>query len=174
MAYFKDTHGRDWQIRLTGPKLAQVRDATQIALADPSGAGVLQATADGEIQTRILWLLCADQDPQITPAQFADAVASGECFEAARSALHQALLDFTPPSQRLALQKALETELEVQAQAQALAIERLSGGALRDQLIDALRAGMDQNLATILTQLRNAGGSPALPASIPTAPRSEN
>jgi hypothetical protein len=53
-----------------------------------------------------------------------------------------------------------------------MAIERLSGDVLRDQLIDALRAGMDQNIATILTQLRSAGGSPVLLDSIPTAARS--
>jgi hypothetical protein len=174
MPYFKDVNGRDWQIRLTGPALQRVREATGIRLADPSGQGTLEAVADGEILTRVLWLLCSDQQPPLTPEQFAEAVASGEVFERARAALQDSVVDFTPPSQRPALLKALETEEAVQTAAMALAIERLDGDALKDQLVDALRVGMDQNIATILTQLRSAGGSPGLPGSTPTPQPSES
>lgn len=168
MSFFKDLNGRDWRIRLTGPALAKVREATTILLADPAGRGVLAACADGEIQTRVLWLLCSDQEPKLTPEQFAEAVASGEVFERAREALQAAVVDFTPPSQRPALLKALETENQVQTAAMNLAIEKLDGAELKDQLVDALRAGMEANLATILTQLRNAGGSPDSPDLTPT------
>jgi hypothetical protein len=109
----------------------------------------------------------------LTPEQFAETVASGECFEAARDAMHAAIVDFTPPSQRPALQKSLETAREVDRQSQALTIEKLSGDELKDQLIDALRTGMDRHIAVILTQLRNAGDSPGLPDSTPTPPPSE-
>lgn len=163
MPFFTDTNGREWRVRLTGPALSKVREATDIRLADPSGQGAVLATADGEILTRVLWLLCSDQEPRLTPDAFAEAVASGEVFERARKAIHEAVADFTPPSQRKALQRALETEVEVQTAAQQMAIERLSGDGLRDQLIDALRAGMDSNIATILTQLRSAGSSQASP-----------
>lgn len=171
MPFFKDTNGRDWRIRLTGPALSKIREATGIRLADPSGQGAVAATADGEILTRVLWLLCSDQEPRLTPEQFAEAVASGDVFERARDAIHEAVADFTPPSQRTALTKALETEKEVQAAAQRLTIEKLeSGDGLKDQIIEALRVGMDRNIAEILTKLRNAGGSPDSPELTPTEP----
>lgn len=172
MSFFKDCNGRDWRIRLTGPAIGKVREATGIKLADAAGRGTIEACADGEILTRVLWLLCADQEPKLTPEQFAEAVASGDVFERARAALQEAVVDFTPPSQRPALQKALETEIAVQTAAQQMTIERLSGDALKNQVIDALRAKMDENIATILTQLRSAGDSPVLPESIPTPPPS--
>jgi len=174
MSFFKDVNGRDWRIKLTGPALGKVREATGILLGDAAGRGALAACADGEIQTRVLWLLCSDQEPKLTPDLFAESVASGEVFERARDALQEAIVDFTPPSQRAALLKALATEKEVQTAAMALAVEKLDGEGLKDQLVDALRAGMDANIATILTQLRNAGNSPALPGSIRIAPPSAN
>ena len=169
VAFFKDLNGREWRIRLTGPVLAKVREATGITLADSAGRGALEACANGEIQTRVLWLLCEGQPPALTPEQFAESVASGDVFEAAKNAIYEAIVDFTPPSQRPALQKALETEREVTKAGQDLAIEKIGSGELRDQLIDALRTGMDANIATILTQLRNASTSPAPAASSPTA-----
>lgn len=167
MSFFTDRNGRDWRIRLTGPVLAKIREATNIRLADPSGRGALEACADGEIQTRVLWLLCADQDPHVTPEQFAEAVGAGEVFDRAKEALRDAVADFTPPSQRPAMLKAWETEDQVRLAAMDLAIEQLGGVALKDQLVDALRTNMDQNLATILMKLRNAGDSPDLPDSTP-------
>jgi len=166
MAFFKDLNGKDRRIRLTGPAIGKVTEATGIKLADVAGRGALEACADGEILTRVLFLLCAD--PGEKPEAFAESVATGEVFEAARDALQAAIVDFTPPSQRPALLKALETEKQVQAAAMALAVERLDGVALKDQLVDALRAGMDANIATILTRLRNAGNSQDLPDSTPT------
>jgi hypothetical protein len=172
MSFFKDMNGKDRRIRLTGPAIGKVTEATGIKLADAAGRGALEACADGEILTRVLWLLCAE--PGETPDGFAESVASGEVFERARDAMQEAIVDFTPPSQRAALLKALATEKEVQTAAMALAVEKLDGEGLKDQLVDALRAGMDANIATILTQLRNAGNSPALPGSIRIAPPSAN
>ena len=170
MSIFKDMNGKDRRIRLTGPAIGKVREATKITLADPAGRGALEACADGEILTRVLWLLCAE--PSETPDAFAESVASGEVFERARDALQDAIVDFTPPSQRPALLKALETEKQVQSAAMDLTIEKLDGAELKDRLVDALRAGMDANLATILTQLRSAGGSPGSLDLTPTAARS--
>lgn len=168
MSFFKDLNGREWRVRLTGPLLAKVREATGITLADAAGRGALAACENGEIQTRVLWLLCSDQEPRLTPDQFAEAVASGDVFEAARTAIYEAITDFTPPSQRSALRKALETERDVMTAAQELAIEKMGAVELRDQLIDALRAGMDGNIATILTQLRNVSSVQAKSESVPT------
>lgn len=168
MAFFKDTNGRQWRIRLTGPAIAKVREATQITLADPSGQGALAACADGEILTRVLWLLCSDQPPEVTPEQFAEAVASGEVFEAAREALQEALLDFTPPSQRPLLQKVLETERREQQARTQLVEDQLNGEELHDQILQAYRVGLDKQIAMILTRLQNVGNLPEQPESIPT------
>ena len=165
MSFFKDLNGKEWRVRLTGPVLTKVREATGIKLADPAGRGVLEACADGEIQTRVLWLLCADQDPTTTPDKFAEAMASGEVFEAAKKAIYEAVTDFTQPSLRPALAKALETEAAVTEAAQGLAIAKMDGSEMREQLIDALRTGMDANIATILTQLRSGSALPVSSAS---------
>jgi hypothetical protein len=168
MSFFKDVNGRDWRIRLTGPAIAKVREATGITLADPAGRGAVAATADGEILTRVLWLLCADQEPGITPEKFAEAVASGEVFEAARTALQEAIVDFTPPSQRPMLQKVLETERAEMAARAEVVMEKLNGDALHDQVCRAFRVGLDRELQKILTRLENVGGLPDSPDSTPT------
>lgn len=172
MAFFKDTNGREWRIRLTGPKLQKVREATGIALATPSGEGAVAATADGEILTRVLWLLCGDQEPHLTAEQFGEAVASGEVFDAARVALQDSIVDFTPPPQRPMLLKVLEAERKEQAARAAVVMEKLNGDELHDQVCHAFRVGLDRQLETILTRLENVGGSLASPVSIPTTPPS--
>ena len=177
MSIFKDVNGREWRIRLTGPKLQKVREATGISLATPSGDGAVMATADGEILTRVLWLLCGDQDSEggkVTPEQFGEAVASGEVFEAARTALHEAIVDFTPPSQRSMLQAVLEAEQKEQAARAAVVMEKLNGDELHDQVCQSFRVGLDRQLKEILTRLENAGGSLASPESTPTPPPSES
>jgi len=174
MSFFKDTNGRDWQIRLTGPKLSKVREATGILLATPSGEGAVTATADGEILTRVLWLLCGDQEPKLTPDQFGEAVASGDVFESARVALQDSIVDFTPPSQRPMLQKVLEAEKREQAARTEVVMEKLNGGELHDQVCHAFRVGLDRQLEQILTRLANAGVLPDSPDSIPTTPPSES
>ena len=170
MSFFKDTNGRDWRIKLTGPALAKVREATGIKLADPSGQGAVAACADGEILTRVLWLLCGeDQEPKLTPQQFAEAVASGEVFQAARDALQDAIVDFTPPSQRPMLLKVLETERAEMAARANVVMEKLNGDELHDQVCRAFRVGLDRELTKILTRLENAGDLPDSLDSIPTA-----
>lgn len=161
MPFFKDTNSREWRIRLTGPAIAKVREATGITLADPSGQGAVAACADGEILTRVLWLLCGDHEPKLTPEQFGEAVASGEVFEAAREAMQAAIVDFTPPSQRPMLLKVLETEKAETAARTEVVMEKLNGDELHDQVLQAFRVGLDQQIETALTRLRNVGDSPA-------------
>lgn len=175
MPFFKDTTGREWRIRLTGPRLQKVREATSIALATPSGEGALKAIADGEILTRVLWLLCEGQgEPVLTPEQFGEAVASGEVFEAARIALKEAIVDFTPPSQREMLQAVLETEQKEQAALTSVVMEKLNGDELHDQVCQLFRVGLNRHIEAALTRLENVGGSLASPESIPTTPPGEN
>jgi len=177
MSVFKDVNGREWRIRLTGPKLQKVRESTGITLATPSGEGAVSATADGEILTRVLWLLCGDQETdggKVTAEQFGEAVASGEVFEAAREALKEAVVDFTPPSQRPMLTKVLEAEQKEQSARAEVVMEKLSGDELHDRVCDAFRVGLDRQLETILTRLENVGGSLASPNSTPTTPPTES
>jgi len=174
MSVFKDTNGREWRIGLTGPKLQKVRESTGITLATPSGEGAVAATADGEIMTRVLWLLCGEQEPQLTPEQFGESVASGEVFEAARVALQEAIVDFTPPSQRPMLLKVLEAEQKEQAARTEVVMEKLNGDVLHDQVCQSFRVGLERQLEQILTRLENAGGSLASPESTPTSPPSES
>ncbi len=172
MSVFKDINGREWRLRLTGPRLQKVRESTGISLATPSGEGAVTATADGEILTRVLWLLCSDQEPQLTPDQFAEAVASGDVFEAARVALQESILDFTPPSQRPMLRKVLEAEKREQEARTEVVMEKLNGDALHDQVCSAFRVGLDRQLTQILTRLENVGALPDSPESTPTTPPS--
>ena len=174
MSIFKDTNNREWRIRLTAPMLQKIREATGITLATPSGEGAVAATADGEILTRVLWLLCGDQEPVLTPDQFAEAVASGEVFEAARIALQESIVDFTPPSQRPMLLKVLEAEQKEQAALAEVVMAKLNGDELHDQVCQSFRVGLERQLEQILTRFENVGGSPALPESTPTTPPSES
>jgi hypothetical protein len=177
MSVFKDTNSREWRIRLTGPKLQKVREATEITLATPSGQGALAAVANGEILTRVLWLLCGDQKDEgakLTPEQFGEAVASGEVFEAARVALHDAIVDFTPPSQREMLQAVLTAEQKEQAARSAIAIGKMNGDELHDRACRSFQVGLENQFDQLLTRLENAGDLLALPESTPTTPPTES
>ena len=177
MSVFKDVNGREWRIRLTGPKLAKVRESTGINIATPGGQGILEAIADGEILTRVLWLLCGDQEEEgkkLKPDQFAEAVGDGDTFEAAQEALKEALVDFTPTSQRAMLLKVLETEKESQTARMAVVIEELDGDEHKDQVLQAIRVGFKEEVKQILTRLENVGGSLASPESTPTTPPLES
>ena len=177
MSVFKDVNDREWRIRLTGPKLQKVREATEIMLADPGGEGAVAATADGEILTRVLWLLCGDQETEggkLTPEEFGEAVASGEVFEAARKALKEAIAYFTPPSQRPMLLKVLEAEQKEQEARAVVVMEHLNGDVLHDRVCDAFRVGLGRQIKAILTRLENVGGSLASPDSTPTTPPTES
>jgi len=177
MSVFKDVNGREWRIRLTGPKLAKVREATGLRIATPTGEGTVAATADGEILTRVLWLLCGEQETEggkVTPDQFGEAVASGEVFEAAREALKEAVVNFTPTSDRPMLLKVLESEQKEQAARAEVVMEKLNGDGLHDRVCNAFRVGLDRQLETILTRLENVGGSLASQDSTPTTPPTES
>lgn len=177
MSFFEDVDKRKWRIRLTGPMLEKVRDATKINLATPSGEGALEATADGEILTRVLLLLCGDQEPdgkKLTPEQFGEAVASGDVFEAAQKALHEAILDFTLPSRREMLQTVLETAEKEQAARAEIVKAKLNGDELHDRALKSFRVALDNRFEQLLTRLENVGDSPDSPDSTPTPPPSES
>ena len=177
MSVFKDVNGREWRIRLTAPKLQKVLESTGLKLATPSGEGAVAATADGVILTRVLWLLCGEQEGEgakLEPDQFAEAVASGEVFEAAGTALREAIINFTPPSQRPMLETVLETSQKEQEARAEVVIEELNGEGLHDQVCQAFRVGLKNELKQVLTRLENAGGSLASPESTPTTPPSES
>jgi hypothetical protein len=177
MSFFKDVNGREWRIRLTGPLLTKVREATGLAIGTPSGEGVVSAMADGEILTRVLWLLCEDQEAEgvkLTHEKFGEVLSTGELFESARDALKEAVVDFTPPSQRPMLLKVLEAEQKEQEARTEVVMEKLNGDELHDRVCDAFRVGLDRKLETILTRLENVGGSLASPDSTPTTPPTES
>ncbi len=177
MSFFKDVNGREWRIRLTGPLLTKVREATGLAIGTPSGEGAVSATADGEILTRVLWLLCGDQAEEgekLTHEKFGEVLSTGELFEAAREALKVAIVDFTPPSQRPMLTKVLEAEQKEQAARAEVVMEKLNGDELHDRVCNAFRVGLDRQLETILDRLENVGGSLASPDSTHTTPPTES
>jgi hypothetical protein len=113
MPVFKDTAGREWQVRFDGLLLLDLRQAESIDLADVSGQTYARLERDPALLTAALCVLVRDQlaELKLTRQQFAQVLA-GEAFEQAFAALWEAAQNFFPPKLRSALASNLAQHRE--------------------------------------------------------------
>lgn len=101
MPSFKDSVGREWLVRLSGPRIEEVSKAVGINLVSLSDPVFPKFAEDMSLIPRCLWIICRKQALQanVDAEQFGEAVA-GDCLEDAGKALTEAILDFFPQSTR--------------------------------------------------------------------------
>lgn len=103
---FTDNAGREWKVEINLHTAMRVRDTLQIDLLDVWKGNVFQKMADDLFTLgAVLFCLVGDQAEtrNITPEQFAQALA-GDALDAAAVALIEDLIAFFPPQKRRMLQ----------------------------------------------------------------------
>jgi len=112
---FQDSNGREWTIRLDGVLLKELREATQINLADIGGASYALLNRDPSALTQAICVLCADQFQAaggITSKQFAAALV-GESLDKAWECLWWAAKVFFPARLWSALQLRYNQQIAI-------------------------------------------------------------
>lgn len=113
MSTFKDDLGREWTLRLDFAKARQVRDALSLDFVNFDGLLATFAKIDASLDVlmQVLAALLASQlsAQQLSEDQFHSGF-SGESFEAARVALEECAVNFSPPRERENLKTALTNQ----------------------------------------------------------------
>lgn len=115
MKTWKDTEGREWQVRINRVLAKQVLDRLNIDLFGVDKSSFAMKLASGDVSLvfgamiDVLYVLCEDQCKAlgISDEQFA-ASFGGDVFDDAQTALLTEWLDFFPKAQRAAMSRALE------------------------------------------------------------------
>lgn len=146
MATFKDTQGREWELRLTMGMLPRLK-AAGLDLAETVREGRLEVEwmRDVDLLGKVLWVLVERQAEKlgVSPEQLADAI-DGPTLFALSLAYAEALADFShAPEVAAELRRSIHIRAE------------------RTQRTAA------ESLRTLIGSTDGAGNSPASPASIP-------
>lgn len=146
---FEDAAGRRWRLAVTIGRAREIKQITGVDFANlADGQFFLRLRESAETFAQVLWLLCESQaqaaNPPVTPAQFGEAL-DGDALDAAREAIQQAAINFTPASRRGAVAAALRTLDTAEAEAMA-AIEEWTTNQ-RPELIANVRSAAHELLA---------------------------
>lgn len=110
MASFKDDNGRDWSLRLDFAKVRQLRDSLSLDFVNFDGVMSTFARIDADLSllmATIAALTKAQREAAKIDDEAFESGFSGESFEAARVALEECVVNFSPPRERENLTKAL-------------------------------------------------------------------
>lgn len=158
MSSFKDNAGKDWAIRLDGPKIREVRDACDVELSPAKADGDLfkRLAEDDRTLVDILWVLCRDQAGEIDEEQFAERL-FGDPIELAADALMEAYIRSFPQRKRSLLRSLWQKQAAVIAKGMELAEAKLNDPNLDAQLEAKMTAALNELLANVLS----IGATPA-------------
>ena len=132
---FKDSEGREWYVKLTVGAVDRVLDLCQIDLYEEDDWG--KVLKDPRVACAVLGavLLPNLEQRNVSTEQFRDSLDGDSAF-AGIAALHEAIVNFTPPALRATRKKILDKINEtIEAQAKAEE-QRLNSGVI-DKLIKA-------------------------------------
>jgi len=148
MSSFKDSAGRDWNLRFDGILLADLRRALGINLADLTGADYLTLDRDQALLALVVAHLVKDQlaAHRVTREQFA-ADLVGQSLEDAQAALWEAAKVFFPPRRLSELQSSYAT-LRGQWEAMGPTLLLLGQPGVPAMMGDALARSMMTHVST--------------------------
>jgi hypothetical protein len=175
---FTDANGKTWVVRLDAPTIADVRAETcslekcnhrpkaiqdggqvcdGIDLAELEGRVANELENDPVKLVNVLWLVCREQavKDSISDQQFGRALV-GDPIGHATKALTDAITDFFPSGKRTLLRSLVEKQGEIRDKGTALALAKINNPELEAQLLKAMEAKMDAEIANMLTQLSSA------------------
>ena len=174
MAAFKDTSGREWEIRIDGPAILRVRengDEKFLLKDDDENNTASRLSDDPALLCHVIYLLCEKQRNErgVTLDSFyQEVIGSGEAIEAAGEALEKAIANFTPPRKRDFITAVASKQRKVEDLAMAQAMAKLNDPELEDRIAAAINERIDAALNK-LTRPSSATSSPDSVESIQTA-----
>lgn len=162
MASFKDRNGRDWTIKLDGPKIRQIRtDCDGLDIVSTEGSAYDKMYDDPLLLCDALWILVKQEADAagITGEKFFEAV-SGDVFDAALKAILEAITDFFPSHKRSMLGTVAAKNAQIREIGLSRAIAKINSPELEQRAIEAMEKQMDEALERALTPPSNATSSP--------------
>lgn len=162
MPTFKDANGREWLVKLDGPKIGEVRKTCGVDLAAIDGSAAEKLRDDPCLLVDSLWVICKSQaqSQSITSAQFGEALV-GDSIEFATEALIDAINDFFPSRRREHLKTLTARMRETREAGLEDAMETLTDPTLQTRIRTAMKEKATREIENLLTQLSSATGSPA-------------
>lgn len=182
MATFKDSNGKEWQIKLDAPKIRNVRSVTcdhdetecrHRPGVDKQCTGVDLAALDGKAYQRmtedfcllgdVVWLLVEDQAVAagVSDVQFGEALV-GDAIDGATAAMLAGIADFFPQGRRTLMKAVAEKSDAMRELGTAKALARIEDPALSARIAAALEKQLDEEIERALTRLNNVTAGPAL------------
>lgn len=181
LAQFVDQRGRTWQLELNFTLAKRLRDVTGLDFVNYQDGKALLAIHDSDerlVQT--LWLICERQAEaaQIDEEDFGSAL-GGDSLEHAIEALEQALVNFSRPARRQAIEAIREKARELATARTQLTERKLRSPKVAELLaakIAEASAEIDRQIDRQMRTPSTFGGSvtnaPGSSASIPVRTRS--
>jgi hypothetical protein len=164
MPAFRDSSGREWLVRLDGPKIKEVRSECGIDLVSLDGTTFDRLERDPALLVDCLWTLCRGQNSGVTPDQFGEALV-GDAIEDACNAMLNAIADFFPSRKRSLLRSLIGQQAATRTKGLELATAKLTDPALQDKITQAMEAKLTAELQSLLDGLNTATSLPATSGS---------
>lgn len=149
---YRDSKNREWTIQLNIQALRDVRSHCGIKLEQAFYDDTFAELEDDPIRLcEIIWILVEDQakDLGVTPEDFGRGF--GETWDEALAALLQAIINFSPPVRRPALQKAVD-KFQALRKTEAKAMEDMVDDPrllkVVEQKLEEAKKRIDQELLT--------------------------
>lgn len=164
MPAFKDSLGREWLVKISGPVINDVRkelDLDLVSLGDP----VFPKLSNLGLLVNCLWVVCRKQAHAlgVNDIQFGEGLV-GDCLEGAAEALVEAVLDFFPRSIRETLRALSRQDAATKNAAMEMMQTTLQNPTLANAMMEKQKAVM-QKLLDSLTQQNGATVSQASSAA---------
>ncbi len=150
---FHDNQQRTWRLEFTVGLAKRIRRLTSLDFVNAADGKALRAIAfDDEKLVQVLWLLCAEQCEAAGVVEEAFGMGlAGDQLGDAILALQEALVSFSRPDKRPAMQAILDRARKAQQKAVELVVQKVNSPAM-DQALDReiKKAGdkIDEQLAT--------------------------
>lgn len=176
---FQDTRNREWRLALNFSLAKRLRDVTGLDFVNYQDGKALLAVHDSDERlVQVLWLMCEAQanESGVTEEEFGSGL-GGDALEQAIGALEEALVNFSRPARRQAMQAIRDKAHELVA-AQTKLVESKIRSPQMTKLLETKLAEASSQIDRQIEQASTSGNlatsAPASPASIQDRSRSAN
>jgi hypothetical protein len=180
LAQFIDRNGHTWTLELNYSLAKRLRDLTSLDFVNYHDGRALLAIHDSDERlVQVLWLMCESQAKvlNIAEEEFGAAL-GGDALEQALGALEQALLNFSRPARRQAIQAIRDKAHEMVAAQADLTATKIRSEKVQQLMAAKIRQVSDEIDRQIEEQLQSTSGgsatsgpesSASIPAPTPSA-----
>jgi hypothetical protein len=161
VAAFTDQRGRTWRLELNYSLAKRLRDVTGLDFVNyHDGKALLAVHDDDEKLVQVIWLLCEAQakETQVAEEDFGSGL-GGDCLEQAIEALEQALINFSRPARRQALEAIRDKAHELVAARTNLATTKIRSDKVQQLMQAKIQQVSDQIDRQIEQAMQSTSGN---------------